>query len=233
MTANAKTTHQSGQICVLTSGGSTNLALLWDLSRKYSRVLPIFMQTGLRWEECELYWLKKFMRSGRIKNLEPLEILSLSLRDIYQTHWSLTGVKIPDQGADAREAYVPGRNVLLLTKGALFAATKGIDCLAIGITKNYPFADGETHFFKQLKNIFTKSLETEVNIIAPYINKGKEEVIFDARDMGFEYSFSCLNPRGYQHCGECFKCAERKKSFARSGITDKTHYHRTLQFSHA
>ena len=187
------------------------------------------MQSGLRWEECELIWLKKFLRSGRIKNLEPLEIMSLPLRDIFQTHWSMTGVKVPDQHAPVRDAYLPGRYILFLTKAALFAALREIDSVAIGITKLYPFLESDTFFFKQLRHIFEKSLQMEIHVIAPFLHKDKENVIFDARDIGFEYSFSCLNPRGYQHCGECYKCGERKKTFARSGITDRTHYYKALQ----
>jgi len=42
--------------------------------------------------------------------------------------------------------------------------------------------------------------------------------------LPLEATFSCLNPKGYDHCGECNKCTERKKAFFAVGMTDKTKY---------
>ena len=45
--------------------------------------------------------------------------------------------------------------------------------------------------------------------------------------MPLEFTFSCLNPKGYDHCGECNKCVERKKAFFAAGVFDKTRYKKT------
>ena len=54
-----------------------------------------------------------------------------------------------------------------------------------------------------------------------------EMVRFDiahGKKLPLEFTFSCLNPKGYEHCGECNKCVERKKAFFAACVFDKTKY---------
>jgi len=90
------------------------------------------------------------------------------------------------------------------------------------------FSNGPTNVVRsQIGDLSSRSLDTHVTIISPFESKRREEILFDIRGLGFEYTFSCLNPKGYQHCGDCYKCHERKVCFFKTGITDKTHYHRS------
>jgi 7-cyano-7-deazaguanine synthase len=220
---------KKGPICALTSSGLKGIALLEHCSTNYEVVVPVYIQKGLRWEESELYWLKKFLRSARFKHLAPLEILHLPIRDVPHSHWSVTGVHVPGEKAKASQLFLPGRNLMLLTKAALFCAVKGIQEIAIGVAKTSPFQDADPDFLKQCESIFAKSFGHTVSIMAPLVAMRKEEIVYECRHLPLEYTFSCLNPRGYQHCSECFKCAERKKVFAKAGVTDKTHYYRKSQ----
>ena len=52
----------------------------------------------------------------------------------------------------------------------------------------------------------------------------KEEVILKGKTLPLEFTFSCINPKGYEHCGDCNKCLERKKAFFTVGVFDKTKY---------
>ena len=52
----------------------------------------------------------------------------------------------------------------------------------------------------------------------------KEDVLVLGKKLPRELTFSCLNPKGYEHCGDCNKCTERKKAFFAAGIFDKTKY---------
>jgi 7-cyano-7-deazaguanine synthase len=38
------------------------------------------------------------------------------------------------------------------------------------------------------------------------------------------HTFSCLSPVVDRHCGDCNKCAERRRGFLRAGVTDETPY---------
>jgi 7-cyano-7-deazaguanine synthase in queuosine biosynthesis len=46
------------------------------------------------------------------------------------------------------------------------------------------------------------------------------------KGLALELTFSCINPKGYEHCGDCNKCTERKKAFFAAGVFDKTRYKR-------
>jgi len=215
------------KVGVLTSGGIVSLALLEYCADKFGSVVPIYIQSGFRCEEAELFWLKKLLRNRKTDNVESLEILSLPLRDAYQSHWSVTGVKVPSGKDRFKDTYLPGRDILLLSKAALFSAFQGASASAVGFSKSH-FSNGPTNVVRsQIGDLISRSLDTHVTIVAPFESKRREEILFDIRGLGFEYTFSCLNPKGYQHCGDCYKCHERKICFFKTGITDKTHYHRS------
>src|SRR3989344_3742276 len=159
------TTKRSGKdetVCALVSSGIDSLALLQNLSSEYEKILPVYMQAGFRWEEAELFWLKKFLRAGKIKNAEPLEILSLPLRDVCGSHWSVTGVKVPDSTAKAEELFMPGRFMLFLSKAAFFCAARKIGEIAVGVNRACPFPDGSTAFFKRFENLASDALGWKV-----------------------------------------------------------------------
>lgn len=213
-------------VCILTSPGIQSLALLHRFNAENAQIYPVFIQCGFRWEEAELHWLKKTLREVRYSKVEQLEILSMPLRESYSLHWALTGVNAPRK--ESEEVYLPGRNLLLLSRAAVFCSMKGIEVLVFGMTKGYAFPDGGSAFLKSCEEIFKPGLNSEVEIRAPFLEKTKEEVLFEFKDASLDATFSCASPKGFNHCGECFKCAERKKAFLRTGITDKTRYYQKM-----
>ena len=63
-----------------------------------------------------------------------------------------------------------------------------------------------------------------IKIEAPYRQLSKENVIARGAELPLELTFSCIAPRGTEHCGRCNKCAERRRAFKRAGVKDKTIY---------
>lgn len=216
------------KVAVLTSGGIVSLALLEYCAERYGTVVPLYVQCGFRCEEAELFWLKKLLRGRKKDNVEPLEVIPLPLRDIYQTHWSVTGVKVPSGKDRLKDTHIQGRDVLLLMKAALYGVHQGAQVFAIGFSKSHSFHGHPETVRSQIEQLVAQSLDNSIEIIAPFENKRREDILFNNQELGSEYSFSCLSPKGYQHCGECFKCHERKMSFFKTGIADKTHYYRSL-----
>jgi len=225
MTSSIKA-QKKQNVGVLTSGGVISLALLEYCSERFASVIPIYIQSGLRWEEAELFWLKKLLRGRKSGNVEPLTVLSLPLRDTYQANWSVTGVKVPSGKEQFKDIRLPGREILLLSKAAIFSALHGASTIAVGFSKSYRTNGHSDTLRTQIQTLISKSLNMPLSIIAPFEEKTREEVLFDMRNSGFDYSFSCLGPKGYQHCGECYKCHERKICFFKTGITDRTHYYK-------
>ncbi len=210
--------------CVLVSGGIESSVLLWEAISRYENVIPLYIQNNLRWEYAELFCLKNFLRNLKSDKLKNLKTLEFNMKDLYEKHWSVTGTKVPGAHSGDREVYLPGRNIILLSKAAVFAALQEISFIEIGVLKGNPFSDGNTAFIKKMSNVVSLGLGREITIQAPFGRLKKEEVILRGKKLSLESTFSCINPKGYDHCGECNKCVERKKAFFAAGVFDKTKY---------
>ena len=217
-------TQEPQKACVLVSGGIESSVLLSDALNRYQSVTPLYVQNHLRWEETELFWLKKFLRGLKSPKLEPLKILDLSVRDLYENHWSITGIKVPDSRSRDESVYLPGRNILFLSKAAVYAALHDIPVIEIGILKGNPFKDSTRLFFKKISEGLSVGLGRPIAVRAPFGTMRKEDVILFGKKIPLELSFSCINPKGFDHCGDCNKCLERKKAFFAAGLTDRTNY---------
>src|SRR5439155_25127113 len=101
---------------------------------------------GLAWEDAELYWLKRFLKALSFRR--PLTLFTLPMADLYGAHWS-TGRR-PAPGARTRDesVYLPGRNMVLSMKAAVFAAMNKIPTLALGSLDHNPFSDATPRFHK-------------------------------------------------------------------------------------
>lgn len=210
--------------CILVSGGVESMVLLNDALGRCEEVTPIYIRNHLRWEDIELFWLKGFLRNLKQPGLRPLKVMELSLRDLYENHWSITGIKVPGAGSRDESVYLPGRNLIFLSKAACFASMRGITALEIGVLKGNPFPDSSKVFFKKISGVLSLGLGSEIVVRAPFQKLRKEDVIVMGRKLPLEITFSCINPKGYEHCGECNKCTERKKAFFAAGVFDKTKY---------
>lgn len=220
-----ETTHSSsGKACVLMSGGIESSVLLHDALTRYQIVTPLYIQNHLRWEEVELFWLKKALRNLRSNRLDALKVLDSNMRDLYEGHWSITGMRVPGAQSKDEDVYIPGRNISFLSKASVFAALNGIPVIEIGVLKGNPFNDSTSKFFAKFSELVSLGLGRSVEIKAPFQKLTKEDVILKGKGLQLEFTFSCINPKGYEHCGECNKCVERKKAFFSAGLTDKTKY---------
>lgn len=217
--------NQGERACVLVSGGSDSSILLYETAQKYSKVTPLYIRNGLLWEETELFWLERFVRSINQKTITPLRVLSLPMEDVYDTHWSLTGEPIPDHASSWEEVYLPGRNLILLSKAVVFCALNEIQAIALGPLKTNQFADSSSTFFSGLRKVAEEGLSATIEILTPLATRSKSEVLQSGSRLPLELTFSCINPQGRLHCGVCNKCAERIEAFSETGLRDKTVYH--------
>jgi len=207
---------------VLVSGGLDSDVLLAECARRYSRVWPVYIRQGLRWEKVEIYWLKKFLAA--LSKIQPLTILSVPMNDLYGAHWSTGKGPVPGARTSDKAVYLPGRNMALSVKAAIFAAMKKAPFLALGSLDHNPFSDASPRFFKAWGKALGAGLGTRLKVLAPYRNLSKVEVIKRGRLLPLNLSFSCIQPKGRFHCGRCNKCAERRRAFRAAGVKDKTIY---------
>jgi 7-cyano-7-deazaguanine synthase len=200
--------------------------MLTVLARRYRKVYPVFVRQGLFWEGAELRHLRRFFRASSITNHEPLAVLQLPVRELYGDHWSTTGRNVPGAATTDEAVYLPGRNLLLLSKAAVFCAQHRIGAIAIGSLGHNPFPDATPKFFQYFSCAAGAGLNFRFQIVAPFCHLSKEQVIRRGVRLGLplHLSFSCLAPRRGLHCGRCNKCAERQRAFREAGLEDETKY---------
>jgi 7-cyano-7-deazaguanine synthase len=213
----------TGKRCVLVSGGLDSAVALAEAARE-GPVAPVFVRSGLVWEPAEMYWLERFLQTI---GAPALVVLELPVRDLYGAHWSLTGDDPPDAGSPDEAVYLPGRNLLLLSKAGVWAVEAGCAAIVMGPLAANPFPDGTRAFFDAMGEAIGRAmgLGAALPIVTPLAGLMKAEVVRRAAGLPLELTFSCLDPTAdHRHCGVCNKCAERRKGFAEAGVADPTDY---------
>lgn len=205
-------------IAVLASGGTDSACLLeWAAARTTGSVIPIYVSFGLRWEFGELKALRSYVREAAKHNKKirvPVK-LNMPARDIYDGHWSLTGKDVPGRRSADAAVYLPGRNLLVLSKAAVYCAKHRIDEIAIGTLAANPFSDATSAFFSSFSKLASDALGRRVRILAPFIRQTKVDIIRKYSYLPLHLCFSCLRPMGRaaKPCGRCNKCVEWRKAW--------------------
>jgi len=220
-----------GPVGCLASGGLDSCVMLARLLAEGRRVQPFYVRCGLGWEEDELAGLRRFLASlgsdtsASAGALAELVVLEMPLADLYGGHWSVTGREVPDDTTPDEAVFLPGRNILLAVKPAIWCQMHGIDHLALGTLRSNPFPDATGPFFAAFQEALSRGGGVGLEIIRPLEHLDKTAVIRLGRDWPLDQTFSCVAPQLGLHCGRCNKCAERVAAFRAAAIPDSTRYH--------
>jgi 7-cyano-7-deazaguanine synthase len=221
----AGSVSESSSVAVLASGGIDSAILCIDLLQQFARVHPIYVRFGLRWEEVELAGVRLFLEAAGRPGIEPLTVLSEPVADVYGNgHWSTAGAVVPGAETGDDAVYLPGRNLLLAAKAAVWCHLRGIEALAFGCLAANPFADSTAEFFAGLEAVVNRALGGRLRLLRPFDRLDKVEVLRRGAGLPLGLTFSCLQPVHGRHCGTCNKCAERQRGFLAAGWTDPTPY---------
>jgi 7-cyano-7-deazaguanine synthase len=211
---------------VLLSGGLDSAVLAADEARTRT-VHPVYVAGGLAWERGEQDIVQRLLsRPPLAGRTEPLVRLAFSMDDVYpRSHWAITGTP-PAYDTPDEDVYLHGRNIALISKAAVYAATRCISRIALAPLAGNPFPDATPEFFAAFSTALSLGLNAPIEIATPYAALHKEEVIRRGAALGvpFELTLSCMNPVGTEHCGLCSKCRERHDAFVAAGIPDPTIY---------
>lgn len=216
----------NGDSLVLLSGGLDSAVLLASEARERI-VQPAYVSTGLAWEADERRTIERLLTAmASPDRVRPLAHLEASVRDVYaDSHWAIVGTP-PAYDTPDEDVYLHGRNVILLSKAALFCATRNIPRIALGPLAGNPFPDATPAFFAAMARALSLGLDHALEIVTPLGAMHKPEVVALGVSLGvpFDLTLSCMNPRAGQHCGRCSKCRERRDAFAQAGVPDPTEY---------
>jgi 7-cyano-7-deazaguanine synthase len=211
-------------VAILLSGGIDSAVLLGELLSKQAAVHPLFVRCGLRWETDELVCIRRLLAAMAAPNLLPLVLLDAPVADLYGQHWSIDGGGVPDESSADEAVYLPGRNVLLLTKAILWCHLHDVPTVALAVLRGNPFPDSTPAFVRGLQETVNRAVGGNVQVECPYGLLSKTEVLARANGVPLELTHSCLRTIGGLHCGRCNKCAERQKAFSIAGRIDPTVY---------
>lgn len=221
---------------VLLSGGLDSAVLLAHESQS-ADVYPVYVSTGLAWEPAELAKLAALVTAPVFhQRLRPLRRVEFSMRDVYApTHWAVRGMP-PAYDTPDEDVYLVGRNLVLLTKAGVIAASTHASRIVLGTLANNPFPDATAEFFSAMARALSLGLNHSIDVATPLAMMHKEEVILLGHRLGvpFELTLSCMNPQMPEeagstgalpmHCGLCSKCRERRDAFVAAGVVDPTPY---------
>lgn len=218
-------------LAVLVSGGLDSAILLGESVREHQEVHPLYVRCGLYWEEDELAHLRRFLDAIARPALRPLQVLHVPVADVYGGHWSLSGRGVPDADSPDEAVFLPGRNILLLGKAILWCHLRGMPALALAPLAGNPFPDATPAFFAGFQDLVNQAVGGRVEVRRPYAGLSKVQVMRRGRGLPLEQTFSCIRPLRGRHCGQCNKCAERRRAFADAGLADATNYDREASCS--
>jgi 7-cyano-7-deazaguanine synthase len=208
-------------VAVLASGGLDSAILVGELLRQGRAVQPIYIRFGLTWEAVEETHLRRFLETMPARGLVTL---GFPIADVYGAHWSLSATDVPDADSPDDAVYLPGRNLLLVAKAAVWCALHDISTIALGTLKGNPFSDSSATFFAGLASVVQTGLDWPFEIVTPFSELTKAHVLDLGRELPLQHTFSCIQPEGEQHCGRCNKCAERRRAFSDLSLEDVTAY---------
>ena len=120
--------------------------------------------------------------------------------------------------------FLPGRNVIVIGLTAVWCSTHDVHSIAIGSLAGNPFPDATQEFFDTFGSVLSQGLAHQINVVAPYRDRYKEDIISRFSHLPLELTLTCMAPRGALHCGACNKCNERRLAFAEAGVADPTRY---------
>ncbi|OJW22609.1 MAG: 7-cyano-7-deazaguanine synthase [Planctomycetales bacterium 71-10] len=216
--------REATTVAVLVSGGIESAVLVATMLDRYERVRPIYVRCGLRWEGVELAAARSFLAAIAREGLEPLVVLDEPIRDVYGPHWSTDGPDVPDAESPDEAVYLPGRNLLLTVKAAVWCRLRGATALALGSLGSNPFPDSTDEFFRGLESVLSRAMSGGPRLLRPFAGLHKPEVVRRGAGLPLEKTFSCIRPVDRLHCGRCNKCAERRQGFREAGVADLTLY---------
>lgn len=107
------------------------------------------------------------------------------------------------------EAFLAGRNLVLLTMGAAYAYQNGASAVSIGFLKKDTaiFNDQTDEFIEKAQDTISFAMGFNVNILTPLRGFYKKDVVELAKQKNIQNTYSCHSGTSIP-CGRCIACEE-------------------------
>ena len=152
---------------VLLSGGLDSAVLLADEAAR-GDVQPIYVSVGLAWEAAEREMIARLMANGAGGPPAPGVARPSTCATSTRPRTGRFEGRPPAYHTPDEDVYLPGRNIVLLGKAAVYCAAAGIGRLVIGTLAHNPFPDATPEFRAALAGALSLGLAHRLTIEAPY-----------------------------------------------------------------
>jgi len=208
---------------VLCSGGLDSVVTAHYVKKRldYRKIIVLFFDYGQK----NLLKEEEFSReTSKIIGGEFFKIKLPGLKDLSDSLINSQGdaEKIENLKNTKKESdkfYVPCRNTIFLSYAlalaeSLYIREGKVSDIFVGFKSEgkEPFPDATPDFLKKLNSLSEVSCAMPFKVIAPFIEKDKEDLIRAGEGMGldFEKTFSCYVGKE-NHCGTCLACRLRQE----------------------
>ena len=131
------------------------------------------------------------------------------------------------ESENMKQTVVPNRNMILLSLAVGYAVSLEANKVYYGAHSGdhaiYP--DCRPEFVQKMQDVCAIANYEAVDIVVPYLNDDKIEILADGLKMGLDYAltWTCYNGRE-KACGKCGACQERLEAFKLNNATDPLSY---------
>ncbi len=221
---------------ILCSGGLDSVTTAYYVRNKlkYEKIKILFFDYGQR----NLRGEEKFSRECADSLKADFIKLRLNLGEntsLINTNKRAKKIKKKDLKNTKKESdkwYVPYRNSLFLINAlalaeSLFIKENRTYDISVGFKcdGNESYPDTTKEFVELMNKLGKLGKNKKSRIIAPLIDKDKEDIVLIANKLGFNLknTLSCyVGPE--KHCGICLACSLRKQGFYWANIKDPSSY---------
>ncbi len=217
------------QCIVLFSGGiDSTTALYWSL-HKYEEVHALTFDYGQR-HRLEIDMARRLADKLSVtQTVFPIDLSRIGGSSLTDRNLPLPHFENLEKIKNAPPStYVPFRNGIFLAVAAAWAEVKEIKDIVCGFnvldSPNYP--DTQEEFVKLMEEAINKGTKAHfthdrIELITPFTNLKKSEVIKEGLSLGADYSCSISCYSGEEiPCQKCSSCLLRQKAWEEVGLKD-------------
>lgn len=185
----------------LASGGLDSSVASVLIRDSGDSVLPLFVDYGQRSAEHE--WKSCLAVHSSLGLPAPTRVDLRGYGELIQSGLTTRSLDI------VKDAFTPGRNLLLLLVGSAFAHQVGADRVCLGLLsgRNALFPDQTDSFVSAATTVLREMLGYEMKIVLPLRDFSKADVVQLARELGVVGTYSCHSGMD-EPCGVCISCKE-------------------------
>ncbi|MFH1307836.1 MAG: 7-cyano-7-deazaguanine synthase [archaeon] len=224
-------------VVLLASGGLDSYVTAHYIKNKARKIKILFFNYGQKCLEEELFCVKKLAKEIKAE----LEVIDIKWLGKIST--SLINKNKVSGKEEIIKWYVPCRNTIFLSIALAHVESEFLSksdkydiYLGIKHEGDIQFNDTTNEFLKRMNKLAEKAIQKgDYKIIAPFLNKDKEEIIElgEKLKLHLENTYSCYLGKGFAkinnkkipiHCGKCSACLARKKGFKFSSVRDPSIY---------